>query len=163
MTMSHIRRAALAAALAVLALTASAFPASAKGPRIMIVYGHSLPRPVIISNWRDNAVLMVAANDAMSVLHAHVRGRPYLTMALFWGTEWVRYMSQRKPPSRLKPSQANQFARFYPAYGSDPALLVFNAIPGTYTSLARHVAPAGIAVLRRHGIPVRLPLKVRHS
>jgi hypothetical protein len=161
--MRCVRRSALTVALAMLALSAFPFSALAAGPRIMIVYGHPLTKPVIISDWGDNETLMVASNDAMSVSHPYVKGRPYLTMALFWGTEWVQYMNQRKSLSALRPSQANQFARFYPSYGSAPALLVFDGIPGPYTSLARHIRPEGLAVLRRHGIPVRLPLKAGHG
>lgn len=125
----------------------------------MIVYGRPLAKPVVFSNWGENETLMVVANDDMSVLHARLKGRPFLRVAMFWGTEWVQYMRHHKPLSALRPSQANQSARFYPAYGSSPALFVFDSIPGPYTSLIRRIRPKGLAVLVRHGVPVRLPVR----
>ncbi|HEX6508589.1 MAG TPA: hypothetical protein VF221_13250, partial [Chloroflexota bacterium] len=51
----------------ILTFTAFATPALAKGPRIMIVYGTPLGKPVVIANWQENGQLMRATNDAMSV------------------------------------------------------------------------------------------------
>ena len=159
-----IRRIALIVGVVVAAaLMAVTSPVMAAGPRIMIVYGRPLARPVIFSNWGENEELMVSSNDSMSVTNVRLKGRPSLRMALFWGTEWVQYAKRHPSLAALRPGQANQFARFYPAYGAAPALLAFDAIPGPYTSLIRRIGPAGIAVLARHGIPVRLPVRARAS
>ncbi|MGI8825250.1 MAG: hypothetical protein ACR2JC_06365 [Chloroflexota bacterium] len=153
-----IQRMILTIGMTLVALTIISTPVMAAGPRIMIVYGQPLQKPVIFSNWGENQTLMVAANDGMSVEHARLKGRPSLRVAMFWGMGWVQYMKHHKPPASLHPSQANQYARFYPAYGSAPALFVFDSIPGPYHSLIRRIRPEGIAVLVRHGIPVRLPV-----
>ncbi len=152
----RVYRMLLLSVVLLLALATGAIPALAKGPRIMLVYGTPLTRTVVISNWRDTAELMIATNDSMSILHAHLKGRPSLRVAMFWGMEWVHYMQQHKPLAALRPRQADQFARLYPAYGNAPALFVFDSIPGPYTSLIRRIGPQGLAVLARDGIPVRL-------
>jgi hypothetical protein len=159
-----IRRIIIVVGVTLLALTTISIPVMAAGPRIMIVYGRPLAKPVIVSNWGENETLLVAANDDMSVKHARLKVRPSLRVAMFWGMEWVQYMKRHKLLAALHPNQANQFARFYPAYGSAPALFVFDSIPGPYTSLIRRIRPEGIAVLARHGIPVRLPVRPgRHA
>jgi hypothetical protein len=156
--MKHVvRRILLLIVVLLLALTTGAIPALAKGPRIMMVYGTPLVRPIVISNWRDTAELMIATNDSMSTSHARLQGRPSLHVAMFWGMQWVHYMQQHKSLAALRPRQADQFARLYPAYGTAPALFVFDSIPGPYTSLIRRIGPQGLAVLARDGIPVRLP------
>lgn len=156
---SVVRRLILLVALILAALAATTVPALAKGPRIMMVYGAPLTRPVVLSNWRDNATVMFATSDSSSFVHAKLTGRPSLRVAMFWGLYWMRYMQHQKPLAAVHPAQADQFARFYPAYGSTPALFVFDSIPGPYTSLIRRVGAAGLAVLARYGIPVRLPVR----
>jgi hypothetical protein len=154
-----IRRITLVLGVTLLALTTISTPVMAAGPRIMIVYGRPLATPIIFSNWGENQTLLVAANDGMSVKHARLTGRPSLRVAMFWGMEWVQYTKHHKSLAALHPNQANQFARFYPAYGSAPALFVFDSIPGPYISLIRRIRPEGIAVLAHHGIPVRLLMR----
>jgi hypothetical protein len=78
-------------------------------------------------------------------------------VAMFWGMQWVHYMQQHKSLAALRPRQADQLARLYPAYSTAPALFVLDSIPGPYTSLIRRIGPQGLAVLARDGIPVRLP------
>jgi len=157
--MTHIvRRTFLALGVAALAVAALTSPALAKGPRILMVYGSPLAKPIIVNNWANNEKLMFAITDDMSVQHAHLRGRPYFRLALFWRETWDQYMKHHKPSTALHPNQADQFARFYPAYGASRPLFVLDSIPGPYTSLVRRIRPAGLAVLRRYGVPVRLPL-----
>jgi hypothetical protein len=140
-----------------LTLTTGTIPALAKGPTIMMVYGRPLAKTIIVSNMRDTGEFMVAANDARSVPHANLKGRPYFRVAMFWDIRWAHYMQQHKRLAALSPRQADQFARLFPAYGSAPALFVFDSIPGPYRSLIRGIGPRGLAVLARDGIPVRLP------
>lgn len=162
--MRSTRRIASMISVTLLSLTVLATPVMAAGPRIMMVYGHPLTKPVVFSNWGENEGLAVAANDDMSVMHAQLKGRPFFRVALFWGTEWVRYMKRHRSTAALRPNQANQFARFYPAYASAPALFAFDSIPGPYRSLIRRIRPEGLAILARHGIPVRLSVRAaRHA
>ncbi len=157
----RIRRPMVLVVLASLALATTTAPALAKGPRIMLVYGAPLAKPVVMSNWRDNATVMFAAADSTSVMHANLAHRPSLRVAMFWGLHWMRYMRHHRPLRNVRPAEADQFARFYPAYGTRPALFVFDSIPGPYTSLIRRIHAAGLRVLARYGIPIRLPERHR--
>lgn len=154
-----IPRMILLAVLLVVALATSTVPALAKGPRIMMIYGTPLAKPVVVSNWSDNATIMFAAHESASLIHARLTGRPSLRVAMFWGLHWMRYMQHHKPLAAVHPTQADQFARFYPAYGTAPALFVFDSIPGPYTSLVCRVGQKGLAVFARYGVPVRLPVR----
>lgn len=154
-----VRRVILLAVLLLVALTTSTELALAKGPRIMMVYGAPLTKPVVVSNWSDNATIMFAVPDSSSIMHSTLTHRPFLRVAMFWGLYWMRYMQHHKPLAAVHPAQADQFARLYPAYGSAPALFVFDSIPGPYTSLVRRIGPNGLATLARYGIPLRLPVR----
>jgi hypothetical protein len=57
-----------------------------------------------------------------------------------------------RPLAALRPEQANQHGRFYPAYGGRGAVLLLDAIPGP-DILARRADPHAAEVLLRHGIP----------
>lgn len=153
------RRLILLTVLLVAVLVSSINPAFAKGPRIMMIYGPPLAKPVLVSNWSDNATIMVAAHESASLANTRLTGRPSLRVAMFWGLHWMRYMQHHKPLAAVHPTQADQFARFYPAYGTAPALFVFDSIPGPYTSLIRRVGRMGLAVFARYGVPVRLPVR----
>lgn len=159
--MNSARRTILALGVTLLALTLITTSVMAAGPRIMIVYGQPLAKPVVFSNWGENEGLMIATNDEMSVQHARLIGRPFLRVAMFWGSGWVQYMKEHRTVNAIRPSQANQWARFYPAYGTTPPLFVLDSIPGPYKSLVRRVSPTGIAILAHHGIPIRLPVRTR--
>ncbi len=154
-----VRRVILLGMLLLAALATSTSPALAAAPPIMMVYGAPLVKPVVVSNWGDNATIMVATSDSSSMAHARLTGRPSLRVAMFWGLHWMRYMQHHKPLAAVHPTQADQFARFYPAYGTAPALFVLDSIPGPYTSLIRRVGRTGLAVFARYGIPVRLPVR----
>jgi hypothetical protein len=58
-------------------------------------------------------------------------------LALFWGFEWVQFVNDIRPLTALKPEQANQHARFYPALGAALALVVFRDEPGEMGENAR--------------------------
>lgn len=157
--MCGIRHGMLIAALGLAVLTSAVTPVMAKGPAVMIVYGSPLAKMVVLSNARENAQFAFATRDGLSIMYSHLKGRPFLHVAMFWGAEWTQYKRHHQRLTRLRTVRANQFGRFYPAYGSAPALFAFDSIPGPYTSLVRRVGPAGLAVLARHGVPIRLPLK----
>ena len=146
----------IVAALALLVVATSTTAAIAAGPRVILVYGPPLAKPIVLYNWAENEQLMGAAADAATIKPAELKGRPYLNMALFWGSGWGQYVKHSKPLGVLRPDHANQCVRFYPAYGAASPLMVFDSILGPYTSLTHVVRPEGIAILARHGVPVRL-------
>jgi hypothetical protein len=152
-----VRRITMFVALLLVALTGRTTPVMAAWPQIMLIYGSPLTKPVILANQTENATLMAATSQAVSVLPTLLRRRPSLRVALFWGERWRQYRTRHKPLAALRPRQADQFARFYPAYGTTPPLFVFDSIPGPYISLARSIRSQGLAVLARHGVPIRLP------
>lgn len=129
---------------------------SAASPRIMMFYGHGLAKAVVLSNWRDTSVVIRDMGEAPRWMHPRLRGRPSFRVAMFWGPEWMRYMSRHRSAANVRPSQANQFARFYPAHGSAQPLFVFDSIPGPYNTLIRVVGRFALSVLAQHGVPVRL-------
>jgi hypothetical protein len=133
------------------ALVAS--PAVAAAPRLMMVYGPPLSKPIVLQDWRENLTVMVGL-ERTNIDPGELEGRPYLKMALFWGPRWVEYVEEGRPLDALRPEQANQHARFYPATEDEPALITFGSSkfgPG----VIRRVEPEALAVLARHGIPVR--------
>jgi hypothetical protein len=122
--------------------------AEAAAPNYIFVSGPGLARPVLLSDWRENLALFHAAAVAPSPTAATVRGlreRPRLDLAHFWG--WA----QVPPPT--KPRQANQHGKFWPAHGSQPAVILRATYGATGLRLA---TPKLLKILQRHGIPVRL-------
>ena len=141
-----------ACALAALCLTPSA---GAAAPRIIMVTGESLAEPVFLSNHGENAELMLAFQQAAELEEGRLvdpkelRGRPYLELWLFWGdTRWAPYVREDRLSS-LRPEQANQYGRFYPAVGPRSAVMTLD-VPGS-----RKATPNLLRILARHRIPIR--------
>jgi hypothetical protein len=129
-----LRAASVAALAAALVLVA---PAQAAAPNYILVSGPGLAKPVLLADWWENHALLLAAANAPEASDRVFRGlarRPKLDLALFW------YWSDRPRPTR--PSQANQHGSFYPAHGSQPAVI------------DDELAPVRVLrIFRRHGIP----------
>lgn len=98
---------------------------------------------------------MSAITEEARVTPEELKGRPYLEVALFSGLEWVRYVDQGKPLDKLRPKQASQHGRFYPAVGDAAPIMTFKSLPGP-GPLTRQVKPEGIEILARHGVPVKM-------
>jgi hypothetical protein len=152
--------AAVLASGAAAARTASSRSAFA-APEIIIVYGEPLREPRVIADWAENhKLLLSAAGPTASVLGGPATpaaivapaGRPALRLALFWGAAWRSTAASPARLRALRPEQANQQGLFYPATDGAPAHLMVGTISGT-------VSDSGLAVLRRHGVPVRLPMR----
>lgn len=123
-------------------------------PRIVLVTGPSLPVPVVLSDWGDNGQLL-SGDERSDLSPDDLIGRPFFDLWLFWGVEWDVYVAAGNPLDRLRPEQANQHARFFPAVGDAEALLTIDYIPGPGAPV-RGMIPEGLAVLAAHGVPVRL-------
>lgn len=152
--MKAVSRAVLGVLVVVLVVAALvASPAVAAAPRFMMVYGPPLSEPVVLRDWQENLTVMVKMKRT-NLDPGELEGRPYLKMALFWGPRWVEYVEEGRPLDALRPEQANQRARFYPATGDEPALISLGSSrfgPGSI----RRVDPEALAVLARRGVPVR--------
>lgn len=122
-------------------------PAHAAAPNYIVVSGPGLARPITLSNWKENLVLLLAVANARKASGITIRGlahRPRFDLAEFWG--W----SGRPRPTSAK--GANQHGQFYPAHGTEPAVVVMTANGVTIPRLA----PASLMkILARHSVPIR--------
>jgi hypothetical protein len=142
-----------ASALAALWLAPTAVAAS---PRIIMVTGPSLENPIFLSDQLENLDLMLAFQEGREIEEGRVvdpmelRDRPYLELWLYWGnTQWEPYVSEGRL-DELRREQANQYGRFYPAFGRRAAVMNLD-VPGSRKATAKL-----LAILARHGIPTQL-------
>jgi len=83
-------------------------------------------------------------NSKATVARGEVEGRPFLDLALFWGSN-----GRGQPISSLRPEDADQHGRFYPATDDESAVV--------HLPLAEYPDPvrAGLelrSILTRHGV-----------
>jgi len=124
--------------------------AFAAGPRLIMIHGAPLTKPVIMDNWQENIDLIHAtANDA-GISLKELANRTFVEVELFSGPYWVEYAEADNVRDTLQPESADQRARFYPAVQGRPAVMAYEA------GLPRQVDAKGLAILQRHGIPVSL-------
>ncbi len=124
-----------------------AAPAAASAPNYILVSGPGLRHPVLLGNWKENLDFLLAVDNASVAAKKLTRSlahRRRLDIAEFWG--WGGY------PAPTKPSEANQHGWFYPAHGSQVALI---AITFEYSQVPRLVTARVLSILRRHGVPTR--------
>jgi hypothetical protein len=77
-------------------------------PNYILVSGPGLRRPVVLANWKENGVLLLAVANARTADKSLIRGlthRRRFDLAEFWGRQ-----GQPRPTS---PRQANQHGWFY--------------------------------------------------
>lgn len=143
------RAAPILVALLVGACAAEA--AEAAAPRLIMVSGPPLSSPVTLSNWNEiGSFVQAVANESPAVGRASLTGRPSLLLALFWDARiWEPYVRQGRLAS-LRPDQANQFGRFYPATDGRPAAI---DLPWA-GRWPKQLNAAALAILERHGVPV---------
>lgn len=122
-------------------------PAAAAAPWITMVSGDDLAQPRFITGFDRNLQLLLALNT--SVDPASLRDRLHLTLALFWGDAWRDYLQQGKPLSALRTADAWQLGEYYPATGSEPAVINLHG-SGRGPLI---VDAAGLAILRQYGVP----------
>jgi hypothetical protein len=149
-----------ACALAALCLAPAA---DAAAPRIIMVTGPGLDEPVFFSDQWENLDLMVAFQRGRELDEGRVvdpnalRGRPYFGLWLYWGdTQWEPYVSEGRL-AELRREQANQYGRFYPAFGRRDAVMSLDS-PGS-----RKATRKLLNILARHGIPTQLEVPPARS
>ena len=120
----------------------------AAAPRYIMVSGPSLPRPVLLTDWKENHALLLAVANARRARPGVVQrldDRPRLRVGLFWG--WAG----ERPPKRQ--NQADRSGWFYPFWRSQPAV-VHLLVNGKRFP---RIAPVRVLrILDTHGIPTRL-------
>jgi hypothetical protein len=117
------QRAATIAVIALVAVLWAAAPAQAAAPRLVMVSGAPLAKPVLLSDWGEITTLYGMLFNGPAALSELRGGRPSLQLALFWDANvWEPYVRDGRLGS-LRPEQADQFGRFYPAVPDGPALV----------------------------------------
>ena len=135
----------------VVVLGASAFAA----PEIIVANGGPLTRRIVLSDFAENHRLMLADVEVPPVREASLRVRPRIRLAMYWGVHWKGRLDLPDSVSRIALLEGAQGGAFYPAFRGQPALLQF-AASGAALGRARGVAPAGLAILAQHGIPITI-------
>ena len=170
-----LRRKAILLSLCLLAVLAAHTTTEAAAPRLVMVYGTLLPKPIVIDDWQGigdklywGQGLVSKDGKIVDLRHTNdfepsdLKDRPYLDLALFWGSEWVRYVEDGKPLDRLKPDDAERSlpgpasrGRFYPACGDGaPAISLYTGIhPAGYTF--KRLSPEALKLLTEFGVPIR--------
>lgn len=120
-----------------------------------MVSGPGLCQPVILDDWPENLNLMESIALGGEVKPEDLIGRPYLDLALFWGSEWVQYVDEGKPLDALSMEQASQYGRFYPALDYATAAMVIQSGP-MGGGLSGRLVSEGVEILARHGVPASL-------
>jgi hypothetical protein len=120
----------------------------AAAPRFLMIYGRPLQKPVLLSDWGEIFKVFTSTPAETKV---NLNDRPFFELALFWGPAWNAYVRDGKPLDKLRPEDANQKGRFYPAFGDKPA--VISAGP-----TVKQVPAESLRFLERHGIRTRLPV-----
>jgi hypothetical protein len=136
-----------------------------------LVYGSSLSKSVVIDDWggigeklywcqgiceRDGKIIDLSKKNDLEA--GALKDRPYLNLALFWGTEWNQYVAEGKPLNQIKPEQAESTApigmnvsaahgKFYPACADQPAVIWLNTI--------KRANDDALKLLSSFGVPVR--------
>jgi hypothetical protein len=123
----------------------------AAGPRLILVRGNTLSNPIVLTDWQENIDLIYAIAEEVPVQPGELDSRPYFDLAFFSGPFWVQYVDDGKPVDQLRSESGDQKGRFYPSVDGAVPIITYDV------GLARRVAPEGIAILSRHGVPVHLP------
>lgn len=142
--MTRLARKLIAATAVSLVLAA---PAQAAAPNYILITGHGLAHPVLLADWQENLKLLLAvanAPQARGQAVAVLARRSRFDLAEFWA--W----GGRQRPTR--PAQASQHGSFYPAHGSQPAVIVLT-VQGI--TVPRLVPRFVLSTLARKGIPTR--------
>src|SRR5262245_65051317 len=86
---AHRGRVAMLVLMVISALVFGGIPAEAAWPRLLMVYGKPLEKPIVV----DDALGIVEVFDrSVEFEESKLKDRPYLSLALFWGMDWNRYV-----------------------------------------------------------------------
>ena len=135
-------------------------PLQALGPTVMMFYGGSLQKPVLVTGADAAAFGDLLRPATVSV--NDLGNRPYVSVALFWGPENNPALNG-KPMAELTPQMAWQHGRLYFATTSQPAVLLVTQLTkntqpvpaptaGASFSQGGPIPDAATAVLKRLGI-----------
>lgn len=129
----------------VLCVAGSVFGAA---PHVIIIQGKGLSQPVILDDWNENVELLGSFADNEIVKSEELVGRPYLEISMFWGPKWLEFVRSGQSLNNLRTQDANQQGRLYLTTGNQEPAISLNDL------YARKLSHQGIAILRKHGIPM---------
>lgn len=134
---------------------------SVAAPAIVVVDGSLLSRRVILADVGENVRLFVQFSGPLPPGDAEAaresfRRRPHLDLWLFWGLKWYSAATDTASWAKLKPQDADEHARFYPARKGEEAIIELDGTHGVAPSV-RRVSPEALSILKAHGIPVYSP------
>jgi hypothetical protein len=107
----------------------------------------------VISHQGTISAIVEEIASSRAASRAALAQRPRVRLSLFWGPRWDYYPRSGKPAQAVRPRQANQFGRFYPAWRGRRALV---DLPWA-GRWPRVVSTKGLTILMRYGVPIRLP------
>jgi hypothetical protein len=140
----------LGATAVMMAALAVASAASAAAPRIVIFSGAPLKRQIVVSDWRSIFAVTQATVGARVAARDQLAHRPWLRISMFWGPGWNDYVREGGDPKALRPRQADQTGRFFPAYHGRAALI---DLPWA-GKWPRHVPRPALTELKCFGVPI---------
>jgi len=119
----------------------------------LLFSGAPLTQPVAIATpeqlvrFNRSGQIRLRQPDAASLM-----GRPYLEVGFYFGPAWETFFRDGGRVEDLRPEKADSRGRFYPARGSEPAILEIPGSKQPYMSLSDD----GLQLLRDLGVPVRI-------
>jgi hypothetical protein len=147
-----MQRVALTVAIALVGLVAAG-SVSAASPRLILVDQGGLKRPIVLANWDENGTLLSEWYRGRPLRRAILHGRPSFRLSFMWGPEWEDYVSQGQPLAALRASWTEFHGRFWPAVGSQPAVID----PGHGVLRGVRIATqTQLRILRRHHVRTRV-------
>jgi hypothetical protein len=153
----HTRRIRVLIAMILALLFASI--AEAAFPRLLMVFGKPLSKPIIVEEPLE--VVDVFEGTHGGANQSQLEGRAHLELALFWGNVWNNYMNAGKSAKDLKPEDVTPFdnipirGRFYPACGSSAAQITLTNVGADTIQSSWLVSEKGLKVLEKLGVPTK--------
>ena len=114
-----------------LLLVGLAVPLHAAFPTIIMIYGEPLSEPVFVTGngLRFQRFSFLFDNyHASPTLLGELDERPYVSVAMFWGGRWVRYLGDQDRLTGLDRAQASQHGRLYPPTDNRGAVAVMTPV-----------------------------------
>lgn len=141
--------------LSLLALLAAPAPSrvpAMAAPEVIVFNGGPLQHRVTLSDFAENARLMQSTSQEVRTTSDSLRVRPRIRVAMYWGTQWRGRLDLPDSISAFAFDGA-QSGTLYPAWRGKPARWVFGSVWGAAGG-TRAISAEGIALLRKHEIPV---------
>lgn len=121
-------------------------------PRIIVLYGGPLEKPVYLTNWYENLQFMLSSTERATLRPGDVDTTGAIRVAMFWyGPAWEEYArNAQRLPELLSLTHKAQLGSLYLAGSGAPSFLNYHS--ALASAGLRVIDGAGIALLASHGI-----------